>query len=132
MNKINLLGDLVPDPLVKKPSKEKALPYWSEKEASSVLEQAKIKLKSKQTIKRPITYCSCGNHPVNPRKDIYKQHNHWVAQQDFKLESNNTRLQGIKGIGISGPKPYVPTYDFSGEDFETDWDEIRKVSSKND
>ena len=130
MMKINLLGNLMPDPLVEKPSKEKALPYWSDEKVTSTLEQPKIKLKFKQKSKRIITYCSCGNHPVNPNKDIYKQHNHWVAQQDFKLESNNTKLQAVKGIGVSGPKPFVPTYDFSGEDFETDWEELRKVSSK--
>jgi hypothetical protein len=123
MNKINLLGNLMSDPFTIEPkeAKIKRRGSWPSKKTSEKKPETKT-----------IVMCSCENHPVNPRKDIYKQHNHWVAQQDFKLESNNTRLQGIKGIGISAQKPYVPTYDFSGEDFETDWNEIRKVNSKDD
>ena len=46
--------------------------------------------------KRSITMCGCGNHPVNPKKDVYKQHNHWLAQQHPKAENNFSKLHGIK------------------------------------
>jgi len=125
MMKINLLGNLL-DPLVEKPSKEKATPHWEEFVANSPIIDPYVEdKKDKSARKRKITMCGCGNHPVNPKKDIYKQHNHWMAQQHLKTESHNSNLYGVKSIGTN-IKKYVPTYDFSGEEFEITAEEIRK------
>jgi len=116
MMKINLLGKPT-DPLVSKPDKEKGKKYWKES-------------KSKSIKKRTITYCSCGKHPVNPKKDVYKQHNHWLRQQlDGPVETEHSQLQDATPIGAS-VKKFVPTYDFSGEDFEMSPDELRKIRNE--
>ena len=77
---------------------------------------------------RTIVICGCGNHPVNPLKDVYKQHNNWAAQFHTGMESGRTDIRGIKGI--DKPAPSKPTYDFSGEDFEMTADEMRKFNGK--
>tara|TARA_Y100000034_G_C6903237_1_gene418382 strand:+ start:1033 stop:1386 length:354 start_codon:yes stop_codon:yes gene_type:complete len=114
MIKINLLDNLLADPLVSSPPKPEIQARW-----------AAMLADTETTQKRKITMCGCGNHPVNPKKDIYRQHNHWMAQQHPKTERRNSDLYGVVGIGAS-IKKYVPTYDFSGEEFETTAEELRK------
>tara|TARA_R110000824_G_scaffold208497_1_gene394338 strand:+ start:198 stop:557 length:360 start_codon:yes stop_codon:yes gene_type:complete len=77
---------------------------------------------------RTIVMCGCGNHPVNPRKDVYEQHNNWAAQFHSGMESVRTGIRGIRGIGK--PSSSKPTYDFSGEDFEVTAEEVRKFNGK--
>jgi len=38
---------------------------------------------------KTIVMCGCGNHPINPRKDVYKQHNNWAAQFHRGMESGH-------------------------------------------
>jgi len=76
---------------------------------------------------RTIVMCGCGNHPINPKKDPYKQHNIWAAQFHPKQESGHTDIRNVKGIG-AGSEKYKPTYDFSGEEFEVTPAEMRKLS----
>lgn len=116
MININLLDNLLADPLVVAPSAEKIQDRWAQMLAEK---------KPKATVKGKITMCGCGNHPVNPKKDVYKQHNHWMAQQMPKTENRNSSLHGTKAIGASIKKD-THTYDFSGEDFEITAGEIRK------
>jgi isopentenyldiphosphate isomerase len=100
MMKINLLGK-PSEPLVTKPADAKK--KWS------------------------ISWCSCGKHPVNSQKDVYKQHNHWMRQQlGAPVEQEQSQLQDATPIGAS-IKKFEPTYDFSGEDFEMSPEELRKV-----
>jgi len=74
-----------------------------------------------------ITMCGCGRHPVNPKKDVYKQHNHWLRQQmGGPVELGHSQLQDATPNGAS-IKKFEPTYDFSGEDFEMSPEELRKV-----
>jgi len=73
--------------------------------------------------------CGCGNHPINPRKDPYMQHNKWAAQFHSKMESGRTDIRNIKGIGVSEPV-IKPTYDFSGDEFEITPEELRKFNGK--
>ena len=120
MIKINLLDNLLADPLVVAPSAQKIQDRWAQ-----MLEEKKLKA----TRKRKITMCGCGNHPVNPNKDVYKQHNHWMAQQKPKMESKKSDLYGTKGIGAS-IKKYVPVYDFSGDEFEMSNTELRKFNER--
>ena len=99
MMKINLLGK-PSNPLVSKPDKEKAKKYWKVVgfiDPSIVLSDPP-KPKKSQDPKRKITMCGCGKHPVNPKKDVYKQHNHWLAQQHPKTEHNFSKLQGMKSF----------------------------------
>jgi hypothetical protein len=77
---------------------------------------------------RTIVMCGCGNHPINPKKDVYKQHNNWAAQFHRGLESGRTDIRGIKGI--DRPPIPKPTYDFSGDEFELTADEMRKFNGK--
>jgi hypothetical protein len=71
MNKINLIGNLITDPFTIEPRKAK------------VKNRKAWKPKIKEKKKREITtmvMCGCGNHPINPKKDPYMQHNKWAAQ----------------------------------------------------
>ena len=129
MIKINLL-DKPSDPLVNKPDKEKAKTHWHDihlVDPWELGERSSTSVKKRPVEKYNITYCSCGKHPVNPKKDVYKQHNHWLRQQlDGPVENNNSHLRNIIPVGVSVEK-YVPTYDFSGEDFEMSPSELRKI-----
>jgi len=117
MMKINLLGK-PNDPLVSKPNKEKAKKHWQD---------LVVAIQQTTTQKYKITYCSCGKHPVNPNKDVYRQHNHWLRQQmGGPVELGYSQLQDATPIGAS-IKKFEPTYDFSGEDFEMSPEELRKV-----
>ena len=109
MLEINLLGNLLNDPLVEKPS------------------EARKRAAKAQT--RQITMCGCEKHPVNPKKDVYMQHNHWLAQQHSKVESSRSDLYSVKAIGGSVEK-YQPTYDFSGEEFEVTTEQMRIVNDR--
>jgi len=77
---------------------------------------------------RTIVMCGCGNHPINPKKDVYKQHNNWAAQFHRGMESGRTDIRGVKGI--DRPQTPKPTYDFSGDEFEMTADEMRKFNGK--
>jgi hypothetical protein len=68
--------------------------------------------------------CGCGNHPINPKKDVYKQHNNWAAQFHRGMESGRTDIRSVKGV--DRPQTPKPTYDFSGDEFEVGNDELRK------
>jgi len=125
MMKINLLDNLLADPLVNKPDKEQSKKYWEEYLARSTIVDPYVEDKKRKAEKRKITMCGCDKHPVNPKKDIYMQHNHWMAQQFERVESKTSGLHGVKAVGASIPKPKL-SYDFSGEDFELSPEEIRK------
>jgi len=77
---------------------------------------------------RTIVMCGCGNHPINPKKDVYKQHNNWAAQFHRGMESGRTDIRSVKGI--DKPTTPKPTYDFSGDEFEMTADEMRKFNDK--
>ena len=127
MMKLNLLGGLS-DPLVSKPDKEKAQKSWSDTDSVDPwqLGGSDWWCEVEDTNLKTITYCSCGKHPVNPKKDVYTQHNHWLQQQlGGPVEITTSQLHKVRGIGPSVEK-YVPTYDFSGEDFEMSPSELRK------
>ena len=106
MMKINLLDNFVADPLVESPS------------------EAKKKFMSG---KWNVSWCSCGKHPVNPKKDVYRQHNLWVRQQQTPVESGDSQLHHVQGIGASVPK-YEHSYDFSGDEFEISDAQLRKFN----
>jgi len=120
MIKINLLDNLLADPLVVAPSAEKIQDRWAQMVAEK---------KPENTVKRKITMCGCGNHPVNPKKDVYTQHNHWMAQQFPKTESRRSNLYGVKGLDEPSKK-YTSTYDFSGEEFEMSSAELRQFNDE--
>jgi hypothetical protein len=107
MNFINLLGNMGP----------------AEKEPQ-VAEQKEDK---EEIVIRTITWCGCGNHPINPKKDRYKQHNIWMAQFHPFDENGQSDIRRVKGIGASKRKP-KPTYDFSGEEFEVTNAELYKYN----
>ena len=109
MIKINLLDNLIPDPIVSPPTRNKMKVGWTP--------QFKKEWE--------VTMCGCGHHPVNPKKAVYKQHNHWMNQQHENVEKRHSNLYGVRGTGAS-IIPYTPTYDFSGEDLEMSPDELRK------
>jgi hypothetical protein len=77
---------------------------------------------------RTVVMCGCGNHPINPKKDVYKQHNNWAAQFHRGVESGRTDIRHIKGI--DRPQRPKPTYDLSGDEFEMTADEMRKFNGK--
>ena len=87
----------------------------------------KEKVEEKELEIQTIIMCGCGNHPINPKKDPYKQHNIWAAQFHPKQESGRTDIRSVKGIGSSQNK-YKPSYDFSGEEFEVTPAEMRKLN----
>jgi hypothetical protein len=111
MIKINLLDNLIPEPLVQKPDWQKIQIRWKEMENK----------------KRKITMCGCGNHPVNIKKDVYMQHNNWVMQFHPKMESGRTNLHQIKGLN---KEPCELQYDFSGEEHEITSTELREFGDE--
>ena len=106
MIKINLLDNLI-DPLVVKPSKEKIQQHWQDQiiptkivdpHAEGTIQKIGVK-------KHKITWCSCKKHPVNPHKDIYNQHNHWLRQQlGGPVETFNSQIDNATPIGVSHQK----------------------------
>jgi len=123
MNKINLIGNLITDPFTIEPkeAKVKSRKAWPPK--------TRKKAKKKEPEIKTIVMCGCGNHPINPKKDPYMQHNKWAAQFHPGKESGRTDIRNIKGIGIS-EQPFKPQYDFSGDEFEVTTEELRKFSGK--
>jgi hypothetical protein len=121
MNKINLMDNLIADPFTIDPkeARKKSRKSWPSKKTKK--EEPEIKT---------IVMCGCGNHPINPKKDPYKQHNNWASQFHPQVESSRTDIRGIKGIGFSAKTPAKSSYDFSGDDFEVTMEEMRKVSGK--
>ena len=120
MNKINLMDNLIADPFTIDPkeARRKSRKSWPSK-----------KTKKEEPEINTIVMCGCGNHPINPKKDPYMQHNKWAAQFHPKTESGQTDIRSIKGIGPSKIS-YTPKYDFSGEDFEVTAEVIRKFNDK--
>ena len=114
MNFINLIGNM--GPLVEEP-----------KIAKQKLNKQSSKKNKKPEIKT-IIMCGCGNHPINPKKDPYMQHNKWLAQFHPITENGRTDVRAVKGIKAA-PKTNTPTYDFSGEEFEVSNEQLRKVNS---
>jgi hypothetical protein len=108
MNMINLLGNMGPS-----------------QDEPEEIEEAQDKEEKTEPEIRTITWCGCGNHPINPKKDPYKQHNIWMAQFHPHDESGRSDIRRVKGIGASKSRP-KPTYDFSGEEFEVTNDILRK------
>ena len=129
MMKINLLDNLLADPLVSKPDNQNPTPYWEEYLARSTIVDPYVEDKKFKATKRKITMCGCNKHPVNPKKDIYQQHNHWMAQQHPKTESRNSDLHSVKVVGAS-IKKFKLTYDFSGEELEVTTEQMRYVRDK--
>jgi len=125
MNKVNLIGSIASDPLTITPKEAKT--------RRRLVRPSKSKKVIKKTTKKKeiktIVMCGCGNHPINPRKDPYMQHNKWAAQFHSKMESGRTDIRNIKGIGVSEPV-IKPTYDFSGDEFEITPEELRKFNGK--
>lgn len=120
MNKINLMKGLLIDPFVIEPkeAKNKNKKRWEN-----------LKKKTDEEEIQTIVMCGCGNHPINPKKDPYMQHNKWAAQFHPHDECGRTDIRNVKGIGTSRT-PYKPTYDFSGDDFEVTTEIIRKFNDK--
>jgi len=123
MNKINLIGNLITDPFTIEPKEAKV------KNRKAWPPKTRKKAKKKEPEIKTIVMCGCGNHPINPKKDPYMQHNKWAAQFHPGNESGRTDIRNIKGIGASVPKP-KPTYDFSGDEFEVSTEEMRKLNGK--
>jgi len=122
MNKINLMDKLIADPFTIEPreAKLKNRKAWK-------TTKKKVTRKKREIVTRVM--CGCGNHPINPKKDPYTQHNKWAAQFHPGKESGRTDIRNVKGIGASAPQ-LKPTYDFSGDDFEMSPEELRKISGK--
>jgi len=114
MNYINLIGNL--GPLTTKPrvAKKKALTRTS-----------KVNKQKTEPEIKTITWCGCGNHPINPKKDPYMQHNKWMAQFHPQTESARTDIRGVEGVKKS--HPCVPTCDFSGEEYEITNQELQQL-----
>jgi len=127
MMKINLLGNL--GPITQRPSvAKKRMMKKSHKKDTKHQEQTPDDEEVTQPEIRTIHWCGCGNHPINPKKDPYMQHNNWAAQFHPKMESSRTDIRGIKGIGFTEKTPAKFTYDFSGEEFEVTNDDLRKFN----
>jgi len=128
MMKVNLLGNL--GPVTQKPSAAKK--RMMKKSLKKDIKHQKQTPDDDEEVTQPeirtIHWCGCGNHPINPKKDPYKQHNNWAAQFHPKVESSRTDIRGIKGIGFSEKTPAKPTYDFSGDEFEVTNNELRKFN----
>ena len=126
MNKINLIGNLITDPFTIEPkiAKIKHRNTWPPPPMKN-----KKKIKKKEPEIKTIVMCGCGNHPINPKKDPYMQHNKWAAQFHPKTESGRSDIRNVKGIGTTVQKPN-PTYDFSGDDFEMSPQELRGFNDK--
>ena len=156
MNKINLMGNLIIDPFTIEPKtiKEKHRNTWppshetieemytqwtneGAKEVSDTLQSIVDKLKSKtgndtekkKTEIKTIVMCGCGNHPINPKKDPYKQHNNWAAQFHPYDESGRSDIRNVKGV-VPKPQKPNPTYDFSGDEFEITSEQLRGFNDK--
>ena len=134
MNKINLIGNLITDPFTIKPKTAKiehrdAWPPSHRTKKEVYAEWKKKQTKKKKIEIKTIVMCGCGNHPINPKKDIYAQHNNWMDQFHPKTESGRSDIRNIKGIAPS-PEKYTPTYDFSGDDFEMSPQELRGFNDK--
>ena len=129
MNKINLMDNLIADPFTIEPktAKVKHRDAWP----PPSMKKAK-KAKKKEPEIKTIVMCGCGNHPINPNKDPYMQHNNWAAQFHPKMESSRTDIRGIKSVGFSEKTPTQPSYDFSGEEFEVTNEEMRKTQGNKD
>jgi len=126
MMNINLFDKIQNQPFVDQPSKERILENWKKRSASR---SKKSSPRRKIRPIRKVTKCGCGKHPVNPKGDVYKQHNQWMAQQKNRIEEGDSKLRSVKGTGAS-IKKFEPTYDFSGEEFEMTAEELRR--HKND
>ena len=126
MNKINLIGNLITDPFTIEPktAQVKHRNAWP----PPPMKKAK-KTKKKEPEIKTIVMCGCGNHPINPKKDPYMQHNNWAAQMHPYDENGRSDIHKVKGIGTSVDK-FTPTYDFSGDEFEVTNEEMRKTSEK--
>ena len=126
MNKINLMDNLIADPFTIEPknAKVKHRDAWPPPPMKN-----KKKAKKKEPEIKTIVMCGCGNHPINPKKDPYMQHNNWAAQFHAGMENGRSDIRNVKGIGTSTQKPN-PTYDFSGEDFEMSPEELRGFNDK--
>ena len=128
MNKINLIGNLLTDPFTIEPKKAK-VKHRDAWPPPPMKKPKKTKKKEKEI--RTIVMCGCGNHPINPNKDPYMQHNNWAAQMHPHDESGRSDIRKIKGIGTSTDK-FTPTYDFSGDEFEVTNEEMRKPQGNKD
>ena len=126
--KIDLLGNLGPVTVKPSAGKKKAM----KKSLKKTKREDEIDSSEEKTDPeiRTIHWCGCGNHPINPKKDPYKQHNKWAAQFHPKTESGRTDIRTIKGTGFSKKTPAKPTYDFSGDDFEVTNSELRKFKDE--
>ena len=125
MFKVNLLGNL--GPITEKPSvaKKRSMRKINKKAAKNDSPDTSDEEVTQPEI-RTIHWCGCGNHPINPKKDPYKQHNNWAAQFHSKMESGKTDIRNVKGVGFSKKTPAKPSYDFSGDEFEVTNGELRK------
>lgn len=122
MNKVNLMDKLIADPFTIEPweAKSKNRKVWK-------TIKNKPRRKKREIVTRVM--CGCGNHPINPKKDPYTQHNKWAAQFHPGKESGRTDIRNVKGVGVSADQ-IKPTYDFSGEEFEMSDAELRKFNGK--
>ena len=127
MIKINLLGNL--RPLTKKPAL--GMKKSKKKSSKKILKKSEQDASEEKTDPeiKTIFWCGCGNHPINPNKDPYMQHNKWAAQFHPRMESGRADIRGVKGIRSSKKKP-VPTYDFSGEEFELTNAELKNFKNE--
>ena len=126
MNKINLIGNLITDPFTIEPkdAKVKHRDAWPPPPMKN-----KKKAKNKEPEIKTIVMCGCGNHPINPKKDPYKQHNNWAAQFHPHDESGRSDIRNVKGV-IPKPQKPNPTYDFSGDEFEVTLEQLRGFNDK--
>ena len=126
MNKINLMDNLIADPFTIEPknAKVKHRDAWPPPPMKN-----KKKAKKKEPEIKTIVMCGCGNHPINPKKDPYKQHNNWAAQMHPHDESGRSDIRNVKGV-IPKPQKPNPTYDFSGDEFEVTLEQLRGFNDK--
>ena len=125
MNKINLIGNLITYPFTIEPKSAKV----KHRDAWPPPPMKRPKTKKKEPEIKTIVMCGCGNHPINPKKDPYMQHNNWAAQFHPKTESGRSDIRHIKGVRPRSDK-YTPTYDFSGDEFEVTSTEMRELNDK--
>jgi hypothetical protein len=124
--KINLLGNLGPITVEPSEGKTKIMKATVQ---GAIPEEDPSEEKTEPEI-RTIHWCGCGNHPINPKKDPYKQHNKWAAQFHPKTESGRTDIRAVKGVGFSKKTPAKHSYDFSGDEFEVTNGELRKFKDE--
>jgi len=120
MNKINLMDNLIADPFTIDPkeARRKSRRTWPSKKTTK-----------KEPEIKTIVMCGCGNHPINPKKDPYMQHNNWMAQFHPYDESGRSDIRNVKGV-IPKPQKPNPTYDFSGDEFEMTSEQLRGFNDK--